>query len=60
MEEIRRVHQRKLSQKKRDLKRLSEGKGTNAQFNLAKRLDPAIFKAPLNVSRMILPATYEA
>ncbi len=59
MSEVRRIHRQKVQRRVRDLKTQARGRRLSKSFCLAKCVDPAVFKSPLDFSRVEIPATYE-
>jgi hypothetical protein len=59
MNEARRIHRQKVQRRVRDLKAQARGRRTPKTFCLAKSVDRAVLEAPLNLSKIEIPATYE-
>jgi hypothetical protein len=59
MSEGRRIHRQKVQQRVKDLDAQARGRRLPKGFCLAKCVDPAVFKRPLDLSRVEIPASYE-
>ncbi len=59
MNDLQRIHARKIQRRKRDIKARKNGKRAAVGFCLAKSVDPEVFKQPLDLSRVQIPVGYE-
>ena len=59
MHKARRIHRQKVLRRVRDLKAQARGRGLPKGFCLAKSVNRDLFKSPLDLSQVEIPATYE-
>jgi len=59
MNKAHRIHRQKVQRRVRDLKAQARGRRIPETFCLAKCVGRAVLEAPLNLSRIEVPTTYE-
>jgi hypothetical protein len=59
MNKARRIHKQKILRRVRDVKAQTRGQGLPKGFCLAKCVDRSVFKSPLDLREVEIPATYE-
>jgi hypothetical protein len=57
--EAQRIHRQKVLRRVRDLKAQARGRKLPKGFCLAKCVDRDVFKSPLDLKGVVIPATYE-